>query len=140
MEARRLDVVEYSIKTGGPSNILPYVYELTMTVVLDQTYRNTLLKLLVDQFRKLEEPDYVSINQCLVHLGDHQASADLLQTLVNSGAQVSHTVNPMCMLSSPSVADSRLDKPWTHSSLKLSLQYLFACALAGPAYGLPARL
>ncbi|KAK3812920.1 MAG: armadillo-type protein [Benniella sp.] len=87
LEAHRLDVVEYSIKTGGPSNILPYVYELTMTVVLDQTYRSTLLKLLVDQFRKLEVPDYVSINQCLVHLGDHQASAELLQTLVNSGAQ-----------------------------------------------------
>ncbi|KAF9951015.1 proteasome regulatory particle base subunit, partial [Modicella reniformis] len=87
LEAHRLDVVEYSIKTGGPSNILPYVYELTMTVVLDQAYRNTLLKLLVDQFRKLEVPDYVSINQCLVHLGDHQASAELLQTLVNSGVQ-----------------------------------------------------
>ncbi|KAG0222249.1 armadillo-type protein [Mortierella sp. GBAus27b] len=87
LEARRLDVVGYAIKNGGPSNILPYVYELTMTVVLDQTYRNTLLKLLVDQFKQLEEPDYVSTNLCLVHLGDFQASADLLQTLVNSGSQ-----------------------------------------------------
>ncbi|KAF9914367.1 proteasome regulatory particle base subunit [Lobosporangium transversale] len=87
LESHRLDVVEYSIKAGGPSNILPYVYELAMTVVLDQTYRNTLLQLLVDQFRKLEEPDYVSINQCLVHLGDHQASAELLQSLVNTDVQ-----------------------------------------------------
>ncbi|KAF9344555.1 proteasome regulatory particle base subunit, partial [Mortierella sp. AD094] len=87
LEAHRLDVIEYSIKAGGPSNILPYVYELTMTVVLDQAYRNTLLQLLVDQFRKLEEPDYVAINQCLVHLGDHEASAELLQTLVKSGQQ-----------------------------------------------------
>ncbi|KAF9201263.1 proteasome regulatory particle base subunit [Haplosporangium sp. Z 27] len=87
LESHRLDVVEYSIKAGGPSNILPYVYELTMTVVLDQAYRNTLLQLLVDQFRKLEVPDYVAINQCLVHLGDHEASAALLQTLVNSENQ-----------------------------------------------------
>ncbi|KAG0366491.1 armadillo-type protein [Gamsiella multidivaricata] len=87
LEAHRLDVVEHSIKAGGPSNILPYVYELTMTVVLDQAYRNTLLQLLVGQFRKLEEPDYVAINQCLVHLGDYQASAELLQTLVESGVQ-----------------------------------------------------
>ncbi|KAF9994249.1 proteasome regulatory particle base subunit [Entomortierella chlamydospora] len=87
LEAHRLDVIEYSIKAGGPSNILPYVYELTMTVVLDQAYRNTLLQLLVDQFRKLEEPDYVAINQCLVHLGDHEASAELLKNLVKSGQQ-----------------------------------------------------
>lgn len=86
-----MDVVEHSIKAGGPSVILPYVYDLTMTVVQDQAYRNTLLQLLVDQFRKLEEPDYVAINQCLVHLGHHQASADLLQKLVSSGAQVSGT-------------------------------------------------
>lgn len=84
-----MDVVEHSIKAGGPSVILPYVYDLTMTVVQDQAYRNTLLQLLVDQFRKLEEPDYVAINQCLVHLGHHQASAELLQKLVISGAQVS---------------------------------------------------
>ncbi|KAG0074810.1 proteasome regulatory particle base subunit [Linnemannia elongata] len=87
LEAHRLDVVEHSIKAGGPSVILPYVYDLTMTVVQDQAYRNTLLQLLVDQFRKLEEPDYVAINQCLVHLGHHQASAELLQKLVSSGAQ-----------------------------------------------------
>ncbi|KAF9101602.1 proteasome regulatory particle base subunit [Mortierella sp. GBA35] len=87
LEAHRLDVVEHSIKAGGASVILPYVYDLTMTVVLDQAYRNTLLQLLVDQFRKLEEPDYVAINQCLVHLGDHHASAELLQRLVSSGAQ-----------------------------------------------------
>ncbi|KAG0327315.1 proteasome regulatory particle base subunit [Dissophora globulifera] len=87
LEAHRLDVVQHSIKAGGPSNILPYVYELTMTVVLDQAYRNTLLQLLVDQFRKLDVPDYVAINQCLVHLDDHRASAELLQTLVDSGVQ-----------------------------------------------------
>ncbi|KAF9373916.1 proteasome regulatory particle base subunit, partial [Mortierella sp. AD011] len=87
LEAHRLDVIEYSIKAGGPSNILPYVYELTMTVVLDQAYRNTLLQLLVDQFRKLEEPDYVAINQCLVHLSDHEASAELLKNLVKSSQQ-----------------------------------------------------
>ncbi|KAK3822340.1 MAG: armadillo-type protein [Linnemannia gamsii] len=87
LEAHRLDVVEHSIKAGGPSVILPYVYDLTMTVVQDQAYRNILLQLLVDQFRKLEEPDYVAINQCLVHLGNHKASADLLQKLISSESQ-----------------------------------------------------
>ncbi|KAG0026231.1 proteasome regulatory particle base subunit [Podila clonocystis] len=86
LESRRLDVVEYSIKAGGPTNILPYIYELTMTVVLDQAYRNTLLQLLVKQFRNLEVPDYVSINQCLVHLGEDVASAELLQTLIKTEA------------------------------------------------------
>ncbi|KAG0099850.1 proteasome regulatory particle base subunit [Podila epicladia] len=87
LESRRMDVVEHSIKAGGPTNILPYIYELTMTVVLDQAYRNTLLQLLVKQFRNLEVPDYVSINQCLVHLGEDAASAELLQTLIKTEAQ-----------------------------------------------------
>ncbi|KAF9388786.1 proteasome regulatory particle base subunit [Podila verticillata] len=87
LESRRLDVVEHSIKAGGPANILPYIYDLTMTVVLDQAYRNTLLQLLVKQFRNLEVPDYVAINQCLVHLGEDAASADLLQTLIKTEVQ-----------------------------------------------------
>lgn len=70
-----------------------------MTVVLDQAYRNTLLQLLVDQFRKLEEPDYVSINQCLVHLGDHASSAHLLQTLINSEVQVYFSAVPLLLFS-----------------------------------------
>ncbi|KAG0345034.1 proteasome regulatory particle base subunit [Podila humilis] len=87
LESRRLDVVEHSIKAGGPANILPYIYDLTMTVVLDQSYRNTLLQLLVKQFRNLEVPDYVAINQCLVHLGDDAASAELLQNLIKTDTQ-----------------------------------------------------
>ncbi|KAF8952283.1 proteasome regulatory particle base subunit [Podila verticillata] len=87
LESRRLDVVEHSIKAGGPANILPYIYDLTMTVVLDQAYRNTLLQLLVKQFRNLEVPDYVAINQCLVHLGEDAAGAELLQTLIKTEVQ-----------------------------------------------------
>jgi len=62
-----------------------------MTVVLDQAYRNTLLQLLVKQFRNLEVPDYVAINQCLVHLGEDAASAELLQTLIKTEVQVKMT-------------------------------------------------
>ncbi|KAF9404004.1 proteasome regulatory particle base subunit, partial [Podila epigama] len=59
-----------------------------MTVVLDQTYRNTLLRLLVKQFRNLPVPDYVAINQCLVHLGGDAESAELLQKLIKSEVQL----------------------------------------------------
>ncbi|KAG0210179.1 hypothetical protein BGX33_005085 [Mortierella sp. NVP41] len=41
----------------------------------------------VGQSRKLKELDYVAINQDQVHLGDHQANAEVRQKLVSSDAQ-----------------------------------------------------
>ncbi|KAF9101072.1 hypothetical protein BGX29_006007 [Mortierella sp. GBA35] len=41
----------------------------------------------VGQSRKLKELDYVAINQDQVHLGDHQANAEVRQKLISSDAQ-----------------------------------------------------
>ncbi|KAG0240325.1 proteasome regulatory particle base subunit [Actinomortierella wolfii] len=87
IESRRLDVIKHCIKVGGPAKLLPYIYNLTMTVILNQSYRNTLLELLVEQFRALEEPDHAAINQCLVHLDTPEESARLLQQLVGTGKE-----------------------------------------------------
>ena len=47
------------------------------------------LRLLVKLYLNLEEPDYVSVSQCLVHLNDPAACSDMLKDLVSKNTDVS---------------------------------------------------
>ncbi|CAO3613493.1 unnamed protein product [Cunninghamella blakesleeana] len=82
LESRRLDVVKAMIQQGNSTKLLPYVLEVSMTLVQHLEFRNQVLQTLVDLYQNLEEPDYISISQCLVHLNDSQAAAKLLVGLV----------------------------------------------------------
>ncbi|ORX50506.1 26S proteasome regulatory complex, non-ATPase subcomplex, Rpn2/Psmd1 subunit [Hesseltinella vesiculosa] len=82
LEARRLDVVQAMIQKGNPSKLLPYVQEVSMTLVQHLEFRNQVLQTLVSLYQNLEEPDFISVNQCLVHLNDPQAAAEVLQDLI----------------------------------------------------------
>lgn len=90
LEARRLDVVKTMIEKGSPSKLLPYVLEVCMTLVQNLDFRNQVLRLLVSLYRELQEPDYISISQCLVHLNDHSACNELLQGLIEKDQEVSY--------------------------------------------------
>ncbi|CAG8526274.1 17299_t:CDS:10 [Acaulospora morrowiae] len=85
LEARRLDVIEQIISKGQASELLSYVLEVSMTLVLNLDFRNKVLRLLVKLYQNLEEPDYVSISQCFVHLNDPISASKMLQDLVNKG-------------------------------------------------------
>ncbi|CAG8448243.1 2744_t:CDS:10 [Cetraspora pellucida] len=82
LEARRLDVFEEAISKGPSSELLAYVLDLSMTLVLNLDFRNKVLWLLVKLYQNLAEPDYISISQCFVHLNDSSSAAKLLQDLV----------------------------------------------------------
>ncbi|KAI8897971.1 armadillo-type protein [Globomyces pollinis-pini] len=81
LESLRLDMLETSITKGNAAELLPYVLEGAMTIVQNLGFRNKVLKLLVELYRKLSIPDYISVSQCLVHLNEPTAAADLLKTL-----------------------------------------------------------
>ena len=83
LESRRLDVVEKAIKLGDSKALLNYVTESSMTLVQNLDFRNKVLQLLVKLYKSLDEPDYVNVALCLIHLNDTGACADLLQSLVN---------------------------------------------------------
>lgn len=83
LESRRLDIVKSIIQKGDASKLLSYVLDVCMTLVQNLEFRNEVLRLLVDLYKTLENPDYISISQCLVHLNDATSCAEMLKSLVD---------------------------------------------------------
>ncbi|CAG8541004.1 10235_t:CDS:10, partial [Funneliformis caledonium] len=85
LEACRSDIIEQAISRGPAPELLAYVLEVSMTLVLNLDFRNEVLRLLVKLYQNLENPDYVSISQCFVHLNNPIEAAKLLKDLVTKG-------------------------------------------------------
>ncbi|KAG1171516.1 hypothetical protein G6F70_002255 [Rhizopus microsporus] len=88
LESRRLDIIESTILKGNPSQLLAYVLDVSMTLVQNLEFRNEVLRLLVNLYKKLEKPDYISISQCLVHLNDTTSCANMLKSLVEKNDEL----------------------------------------------------
>ncbi|KAL1935717.1 hypothetical protein VTP01DRAFT_4857 [Rhizomucor pusillus] len=88
LESRRLDVLKSMIAKGSPHKLLPYVLEVCMTLVQNLEFRNQVLRLLVELYQSLDEPDYISVSQCLVHLNDTTTCAKLLLDLIAKGQEL----------------------------------------------------
>ncbi|GAA5797348.1 armadillo-type protein [Helicostylum pulchrum] len=82
LESRRLDIVKSIIQKGDANKLLTYVLDVCMTLVQNLEFRNQVLRLLVELYKTLESPDYISISQCLVHLNDPSSCADMLKSLI----------------------------------------------------------
>lgn len=83
LESLRLDIIEYAIKQGDSKELLTYVLNTCMTLVQNLNVRNEVLRLLVKLFKNLEEPDYISMTQCYLHLNDSASCAETLKTLAS---------------------------------------------------------
>lgn len=88
LESRRLDVVKSIIQKGDANKLLTYVLDVCMTLVQNLEFRNEVLRLLVELYKTLENPDYISISQCLVHLNDPTSCAEMLKSLVEKKNEV----------------------------------------------------
>lgn len=85
LECRRLDKLEDLIKrSGNPVTTLAYCLKLSQTFVNRKEFRHEVLRLLVDNFKKLQEPDYLSICQCLMLLDEPKQVANILMELLGS--------------------------------------------------------
>ncbi|CAO3657434.1 unnamed protein product [Mucor hiemalis] len=82
LESRRLDIVKMIIQKGDADKLLSYVLDVCMTLVQNLEFRNEVLRLLVDLYKTLQNPDYISISQCLVHLNYPASCAVMLKSLV----------------------------------------------------------
>ncbi|XP_055592826.1 26S proteasome non-ATPase regulatory subunit 1 [Uranotaenia lowii] len=82
LETRRMDVVESSImKADDIPGMLAYAFQVTMSLIQNRAFRNTVLRCLVGLYRNLGVPDYVNMCQCLIFLEDPLAVAELLDGL-----------------------------------------------------------
>lgn len=78
LETRRMDIFEKSIlQSGDLTNMLAYGFKITMSLIDNLHYRNELLKQLVQLYKNLETPDYISMTQCLIFLDDDKSLAQV---------------------------------------------------------------
>ncbi|KAI8924392.1 armadillo-type protein [Entophlyctis helioformis] len=81
LESFRLDILETTINMGDKAALLKYVFEVNQTAVQHLAFRNEIFRLLVKLYTTLDNPDYISISQCLVHVNDPIETAKLLERL-----------------------------------------------------------
>jgi 26S proteasome regulatory subunit N2 len=83
LECRRLDKLEEAItRSRDPGARLTYCLKLSQTFVNCREFRHEVLRLLVENYQKQREPDYLSLCQCLMLLNEPQEVARVLQQLV----------------------------------------------------------
>lgn len=88
LETRRMDIVEQSImKSDDVSGMLAYAFQITMSLIQNRAFRNTVLRCLVGLYRGLLKPDYVNMCQCLIFLEDPLSVAELLENLTKGDEQ-----------------------------------------------------
>lgn len=83
LEARRLDIIRTAIqRSGHPEEMLSYCFQLAQSTVSNREFRQEVLRVLVDLYKSLPTPDYLSMCQSLLFLGDYQSVANILQDLI----------------------------------------------------------
>ncbi|KAE9552793.1 hypothetical protein FO519_004010 [Halicephalobus sp. NKZ332] len=85
LDTRRLDQVERVVKVSeDPTTLLSETVTKVLGSQLDRAFRNKILDVLLRLFSELEEPDFVSICQCLIKLEKPEDVADILNRLVKN--------------------------------------------------------
>lgn len=89
LETRRMDIVEQSImKSDDVNAMLVYAFQVTMSLIQNRGFRNTVLRCLVGLYRGLAVPDWVNMVQCLIFLEDPMSVAELLDNLTMGGEKL----------------------------------------------------
>lgn len=82
LETRRMDIFDKAVlHSDDVVGMLSYSFKVTMSLIQNRTYRNQVLRTLVDLYKNLETPDYVNMCQCLIFIDDAQSVADVLDKL-----------------------------------------------------------
>ncbi|KAL1140086.1 hypothetical protein AAG570_000018 [Ranatra chinensis] len=82
LETRRMDIFEKSImQSDDVSGMLSYAFQVSMALLQNRGFRNTVLRSLVNLYHDLDVPDYVNMVQCLIFLDDAKAIAEILEKL-----------------------------------------------------------
>lgn len=88
LETRRMDIVEEAImKSDDVAGMLAYAFQVTMSLIQNRGFRNTVLRCLIGLYRSLSIPDFVNMVQCLIFLEDPMTVAELLDNLTMGGDQ-----------------------------------------------------
>ncbi|KAL4219945.1 26S proteasome non-ATPase regulatory subunit 1 [Mactra antiquata] len=83
IETRRIDIFEKAILESEDVNyMLTYSLKVTMSLLQNRQFRNTVLNVLTKLYMGLATPDYINVCQCYIFLDDAQSVAEVLEKLV----------------------------------------------------------
>jgi 26S proteasome regulatory subunit N2 len=102
VEARNLEVLREAILRAGqpdkrqskkPSTspvakseeLMDYILDICMNVIQERSFRNEILRLILDLLNDIPNPDYFAIAKCVVYLDQHSMASNLLKQLVERG-------------------------------------------------------
>ncbi|OKL56448.1 hypothetical protein UA08_08226 [Talaromyces atroroseus] len=97
IEAKNLEVLRTAIlrcseaeKQQGDTSrhgeeLIEYVLDICMGVIQERSFRNEILKLILELLNQIPSPDYFSIAKCVVYLDEHSMATDILRQLVDKG-------------------------------------------------------
>ena len=66
------------------SETISYAYKITLSLIQNRKFRNAVLKVLVQIYSNLANPDYVNVVQCLIYLDEPEQVAVVLENLIRS--------------------------------------------------------
>jgi len=90
LESRDLDILNEALKQcGNLQETLQYTLDVAMNLVLNKQFRNLVLRILVDLYQTLPEPDYESTCRCLVFLNDPDQVITILHRLLDDSQALS---------------------------------------------------
>jgi len=82
LETRRMDIFEKAImQSDDVAGMLSYAFQVSMALLDNRGFRNTVLRSLVNLYKGLDIPDYVNMIQCLIFLDDTSAISQILEKL-----------------------------------------------------------
>ncbi|VDM38898.1 unnamed protein product [Toxocara canis] len=85
LDTRRTDMILAAIKSADDeASLLSETVAKVLESQMDRAFRNTVLDLLLKLFSELEEPDFVSMCQCLIKLEKPGDVAEILNRLVSN--------------------------------------------------------
>uniref|UniRef100_A0A0V0G415 26S proteasome non-ATPase regulatory subunit 1 n=1 Tax=Triatoma dimidiata TaxID=72491 RepID=A0A0V0G415_TRIDM len=88
LETRRMDIFDKAImQSEDKPSMLLYAFQVSMALLQNRGFRNTVLRSLVNLYRGLEIPDYVNMVQCLIFLDDALAIAEILEKRCKDGEE-----------------------------------------------------
>lgn len=83
LETRRMDIFEAAVtQSDDVVGMLNYAFDVTINLIPNLGFRNTVLRCLVKLYQGLETPDYVNMCQCLIFLDDAASVAVILDKLI----------------------------------------------------------
>lgn len=97
VETRRTDMVKATVARAGSEAgaLIAYTEQIARSFLQNRSYRNELLRALIDLYAEQANPDFVAMCQCLISLEDPAAVADILVKLAKDKASA---LPPPCTL------------------------------------------